>query len=115
MSLASGLVNFGVRGGKYVVGMVTAPEIMDESNPFQDLISGAGWLVRSGANYVEASAREGHLDILRPGWTGETEGDQVVGGLEDVLTAKLARSALGHDAEGRLILLQVCEIFEQIL
>lgn len=100
-------MNFGVRAGKFVVGMVTAEEVMEVSNPFQDLISGAGWLVRSGANYVEASAREGHLDILRPGWSGKPEGEAVGQGLDDVLRAKLARTALGHDAEGRLILVQV--------
>lgn len=89
------------------MGAVTADEVRDEDNPFQDLVSGAGWLVRAGVNHVEASARDGHLDILR------NEGEETVGedekgqGLDDVLTAKLARTAIGHDAEGRLILLQV--------
>lgn len=105
-------MSFGVRGGKYVVGMVTNEEVLDESNPFQDLISGAGWLVRSGVNHVDASARDGHLDYLRDIGTGSGDGGRDHGeapgeGLDDVLTAKLARTALGYDAEGRLILLQV--------
>lgn len=89
-----------------MVGVVAADEVLDDANPFEDLISGAGWLVRAGVNYVEASARDGHLDVLRD---AEEEGGQEGQGegLDDVLTAKLARTAIGHDAEGRLILLQV--------
>lgn len=119
------MVSFGIRGGSYVVGTVTADEVQDADNPFQNLISGAGWLVRAGVNHVEASARDGHLDILRNtgsggGGGGETSGDssgdigdddeagaEGGGWLEDVLVAKLARTAIGHDSEGRLILLQV--------
>lgn len=130
----AGLVSFGIRGGSYVVGTVTAEEVLNGEDPFQNLISGAGWLVRAGVNHVEASARDGHLDILRKnggGGEGETSGDSSGGGgggpavdgdddetaegagagdggwLEDVLVAKLARTAIGHDSEGRLILLQV--------
>lgn len=108
-----------------MVGTVTADEAQDADNPFQNLISGAGWLVRAGVNHIEASARDGHLDILRNtgsggGGGGETSGDssgdigdddeagaEGGGWLEDVLVAKLARTAIGHDSEGRLILLQV--------
>ncbi|CAN0535796.1 unnamed protein product, partial [Ectocarpus sp. 8 AP-2014] len=86
------MVSFGVRGDSFVVGTITAEEVLDEQNPFQNLISGAGWLVRAGVNHVEASARDGHLDG---------------GALDDLLVAKLARTAIGHDSEGRLILLQV--------
>lgn len=121
------MVSFGIRGGSYVVGAVTADEAQDTDNPFQDLISGAGWLVRAGVNHVEASARDGHLDVLRgtgggggggtsgdddDGSGGNGDGDEAGTGddggwLEDVLVAKLARTAIGHDSEGRLILLQV--------
>lgn len=100
----TGLVSFGIRGEKYVVGNITEAEVLDQEKPFQELVSGAGWLVRGGMNHVEASASEGHLDVLREGDEGEDEGK----GLEDVMAAKLARTAIGHDAEGRLILLQVC-------
>ncbi|CAN0575071.1 unnamed protein product, partial [Ectocarpus sp. 12 AP-2014] len=58
------MVSFGVRGDSFVVGAITAEEVLDEQNPFQNLISGAGWLVRAGVNHVEASARDGHLDVL---------------------------------------------------
>lgn len=116
---AAGLVSFGIRGGSYVVGAVTADEAEDADNPFQNLISGAGWLVRAGVNHVEASARDGHLDVLRNNGggggsdddgaeaAGDGDGDGDGGWLEDVLVAKLARTAIGHDSEGRLILLQV--------
>lgn len=110
-----------------MIGAVTSEEVKDVDNPFQNLISGAGWLVRAGVNHVEASARDGHLDVLRNtnvgGGEGETSGDGSDGNgggdddesgagghggwLEDVLVAKLARTAIGHDSEGRLILLQV--------
>lgn len=114
----SALVSFGIRDGSYVVGDVTSDEVLDNANPFRDLISGAGWLVRAGVNHVEASARDGHMDILRGGSggssgeegeveAGEGEGGRGGEGLGDVLTDKLARTAIGHDAEGRLILLQV--------
>lgn len=131
-SLRAGLVSFGIRGDSFVVGDITADEVLDDQNPFQNLISGAGWLVRAGVNHVEASARDGHLDILldakdgvrgSDGATvddedddddgGDDDGATAVGGggdagrLDDVLVAKLARTAIGHDAEGRLILLQV--------
>lgn len=100
-------MSFGIRDGKYVVGMVNNDEVLRESNPFQDLVSGAGWLVRSGVNYVDTSARDGHLDYLRDLAAGEETGEAPGKGLDDVLTAKLARTALGYDVDGRLILLQV--------
>lgn len=123
-------MSFGIRGGRFVVGDITAEEVLDDQNPFQDLISGAGWLVRAGVNHVEASARDGHLDILLNAEDeqngtddataaddddGADDGDGAAAGfgeggggkLGDVLVAKLARTAIGHDAEGRLILLQV--------
>ncbi|CAM9880897.1 unnamed protein product [Ectocarpus fasciculatus] len=114
------LVSFGIRGDSFVVGTITAEEVQDEQNPFQNLISGAGWLVRAGVNHVEASARDGHLDILldhdddgegeEGGGSGSSSsssaGDGEGGALDDLLVAKLARTAIGHDSEGRLILLQ---------
>lgn len=128
----AGLVSFGIRGDSYVVGDITAQDVLDDQNPFQNLISGAGWLVRAGVNHVEASARDGHLDVLLneidqgsggssdDATTAAVDGDDDagvagaaagVGGdggrLDDVLVTKLARTAIGHDAEGRLILLQV--------
>lgn len=86
-----------------MVGNITEEEVLDQENPFQELVSGAGWLVRGGVNHVQASGSEGHLDVLRVG-EEEKKGE----GLDDVLAAKLARTAIGHDADGRLILLQVC-------
>lgn len=105
-----------------MVGTITAEEVLDEQNPFQNLISGAGWLVRAGVNHVEASARDGHLDVLldddddvegeEGGGSGSSSsssaGVREGGALDDLLVAKLARTAIGHDSEGRLILLQVC-------
>lgn len=85
-----------------MVGNITKEEILDQARPFQEVVSGAGWLVRGGVNHVQASASEGHLDVLRQG-DEEEKGE----GLDDVMAAKLARTAIGHDAEGRLILLQV--------
>ncbi|CAN0281564.1 unnamed protein product [Ectocarpus sp. 4 AP-2014] len=114
------MVSFGVRGDSFVVGTITSEEVLDEQNPFQNLISGAGWLVRAGVNHVEASARDGHLDVLLDddddgegeeggGSGGSGSGSAGVGeggALDDLLVAKLARTAIGHDSEGRLILLQ---------
>ncbi|CAN0006325.1 unnamed protein product, partial [Discosporangium mesarthrocarpum] len=87
----TGLVSFGIRDRKFVVGHVTAQEVLDDQHPFEDLVSGAGWVVRDGLNHVESSVRDGDMVGLAGGLVG----------------ARMARTAVGHDREGRLILVQV--------
>jgi hypothetical protein len=92
-------VNFGMRNGSFVTGYVTPEEVNDPTQaPFEFLISGLGWLVRNGQSYVKESFSEtdGDAESMAPQTTGA-----------QFLTVKSARTALGHDAQGNLMILQV--------
>jgi len=88
-------VNFGLRNGKYVIGYVESNEIRNESNPFDTLISGLVWLVREGKSYVYESIYEDAEDL-----TAQSTGDRFA-------TVKSARTAIGFNREGHLLILQV--------
>eukprot|EP01126_Amoeba_proteus_P055851 TRINITY_DN6956_c0_g1_i3.p1 TRINITY_DN6956_c0_g1~~TRINITY_DN6956_c0_g1_i3.p1 ORF type:complete len:367 (-),score=60.05 TRINITY_DN6956_c0_g1_i3:112-1212(-) len=86
--------NFGIRrDGTIVVGYLDKSDIDNSSNPFQNLVAGVIWLVRGGKNYVNESQGLEYMGI-------QTTGSSFV-------TVKSARSALGHDSQGRLVLVQV--------
>lgn len=92
-------VNFGIRNGSFVTGYVTSEEVLDPAQPpFDFLVSGLGWLVRNGQSYVRESfsATAGDGESMAPQSTGPA-----------FLTVHSARTALGHDREGNLLLLQV--------
>lgn len=91
-------VNFGVRNGSFVVGYVEKEEITDPQRPaFDFLISGLGWLVRNGKSYVKESfSAQGDAESMKPQATGP-----------QFVTVHSARTALGHDKHGNLLLLQV--------
>ena len=90
-------VNFGVRNGSFVTGYVSQAEIESTVAPFDTLVSGIGWLVRGGQEYLEESlAASGDAEDLTAQSTGNT-----------FATVKSARTILGHDAHGRLLLLQM--------
>lgn len=91
-------VNFGVRNGSFVVGYVEKEEIIDPQRPaFDFLISGLGWLVRNGKSYVKESfSAQGDAESMKPQATGP-----------QFVTVHSARTALGHDKHGNLLLLQV--------
>ena len=92
-------VNFGLRNGSFVVGYVDSAEILDPNQPkFDFLISGLGWLVRNGKSYVRESfsTTGGDNEDMSMQSTGNT-----------FVTVQSARTALGHDREGNLLLLQV--------
>ena len=59
----------------------------------QELISGIVWLVRDGENFVQESLEEEYMGYQETGTS--------------FATVKSARTALGHDQEGRLVLLQM--------
>lgn len=102
-------VNFGIRDGKFVVGYVQTHEILSGANnrkpgglsdpkPFDTLISGLGWLVRGGETYVDESF---HPQYGTPeDMSAQTSGSQFT-------TVQSARTAIGHDKDGRLLILQV--------
>ena len=91
------VVSFGIRNGSYVVGYVDKMEILksiQDGIPFQELISGILWLVRDGKNYLKESLKE-----------EDTEAFQNTG--NSFATVQSARTAIGHDKHGKLIILQI--------
>ncbi|KAM9367024.1 N-acetylglucosamine-1-phosphodiester alpha-N-acetylglucosaminidase-like [Symphorus nematophorus] len=73
---------FGIRkDGSLVFGYLSQEDVLDRSNPFVRLVSGVVWLLRKGEIYINQSPKA-----------------------EDVLSA---RTVVGHDADGNLILFHV--------
>ena len=90
-------VNFGIRNGSFVIGYVSQEELHGSATPFDTLVSGIGWLVRGGQEYLEESLSvSGDGEDLSAQSTGNT-----------FATVESARTVLGHDAQGRLMLLQM--------
>ncbi|XP_051922780.1 N-acetylglucosamine-1-phosphodiester alpha-N-acetylglucosaminidase isoform X1 [Hippocampus zosterae] len=87
---------FGIRrDGTLVFGYLSQEEVLEQSNPFVQLISGVMWLLRNGEVYINSSLK------------AECAETQETGSLDYFTNVISARSALGHDAEGRVILFQV--------
>lgn len=88
--------NFGIReDGTIVVGYIPDDEILNTTNPFRQLVTGVLWLVRNGTNYVNESKK---LECATHEDTGR---------MDTFVDVVSARSALGHDADGRLVMAQV--------
>ncbi|XP_037129930.1 N-acetylglucosamine-1-phosphodiester alpha-N-acetylglucosaminidase [Syngnathus acus] len=87
---------FGMRrDGTLVFGYLSEEEVLDASNPFVQLVSGVMWLLRNGEVYVNSSLK------------AECKGTQETGSLQYFTDVISARTALGHDAEGRVVLVQI--------
>ncbi|KAM9320308.1 N-acetylglucosamine-1-phosphodiester alpha-N-acetylglucosaminidase [Gastrophryne carolinensis] len=83
---------FGIRkDGTMVFGYLSEEEVLDTENPFVQLVSGVIWLVRNGEVYVNQS-RKVECD--------ETQ----TGNFDDFVNKISARTAVGHDTKGRLVL-----------
>jgi len=87
--LTQGNVNFGVKNGKFYIGYLKPEEI----EGFDMLVSGVVWLVRDGKNYVNQGWKEANITV-------QTSGDKYA-------TNLASRTAVGYDALGRLIVVQV--------
>lgn len=88
--------NFGIRDdGTIVVGYIPDDEVKNTTNPFRQLVTGVLWLVRNGTNYVNESKK---LECTTHEDTGR---------MDTFVDVVSARSALGHDAQGRLVMAQV--------
>ena len=86
--------NFGIRhDGTIVVGYVPEEEV--ESGQFRQLVSGVIWLVRNGTNYVNESM------LL------ESASNQDTGKMSTFVNVLSARTAIGHDVKGRVIVANV--------
>ena len=93
-------VNFGIRDGNFVTGYVTADDIRSKKNkPFDTLVSGIVWLVRKGEIYVDESLSH-NVDGDNEDLSAQSTGAQFS-------TVKSARTAIGHDKQGRLMILQI--------
>uniref|UniRef100_A0A1A8CXF3 N-acetylglucosamine-1-phosphodiester alpha-N-acetylglucosaminidase n=1 Tax=Nothobranchius kadleci TaxID=1051664 RepID=A0A1A8CXF3_NOTKA len=87
---------FGIRkDGTLVFGYLSQEEVLDQSNPFVQLVSGVIWLLRNGEIYIRQSLE------------AECNKTQETGSLQKFVEVVSARTAVGHDAAGKLILLHI--------
>ena len=88
--------NFGLRDdGTFVVGYMSDQEVKSTVNPFKQLVSGVVWLVRNGTSFVNQSLGE------------ECANNEETGSMKAFAEVVSARSAVGHDRNGRLVLAKV--------
>ncbi|XP_039741217.1 N-acetylglucosamine-1-phosphodiester alpha-N-acetylglucosaminidase isoform X2 [Pteropus medius] len=95
VSSAGGLQNaqFGIRrDGTLVTGYLTEEEVLDTKNPFVQLLSGVVWLIRNGSVYINESQ------------AAECEETQETGSFSKFVNVISARTAVGHDRKGQLVL-----------
>ncbi|NWV76161.1 NAGPA acetylglucosaminidase, partial [Dasyornis broadbenti] len=95
---SGGLQNaqFGIRkDGTMVFGYLSEEDVLDQSNPFVQLVSGVVWLLRNGEVYINQSR------------VAECEDTQTTGTFDRFINVISARTAVGHDRQGRLILVHV--------
>ena len=91
--------NFGIRhDGTIVVGYIPEEDILNGS--FRQLVSGVIWLVRNGSNYVNESM---HL---------ESASNQNTGKMSTFVNVLSARTAVGHDSQGRIVFANVRKLHE---
>ncbi|NXG04735.1 NAGPA acetylglucosaminidase, partial [Sakesphorus luctuosus] len=95
---SGGLQNaqFGIRqDGTMVFGYLSEEDVLDQTNPFVQLVSGVVWLLRDGEVYINES---------RAAECGDT---QTTGTFDRFISVISARTAVGHDRQGRLVLVHV--------
>lgn len=91
-----GLVNahFGIlNNGSIIIGYI--PLSMVQSEIFLHLVGGVGWLVRNGSSYVEESIKY------------ESDELEETGTFEYFANIQSARTAIGHNAEGQIVMVNV--------
>ncbi|XP_039974816.1 N-acetylglucosamine-1-phosphodiester alpha-N-acetylglucosaminidase isoform X2 [Xiphias gladius] len=87
---------FGIRkDGTLTFGYLSQEDVLDQSNPFVQLVSGVVWLLRNGEVYINQSLE------------AECDTTQETGLFRTFVDVVSARTAVGHDAEGKLILFQI--------
>ncbi|CAO2641911.1 N-acetylglucosamine-1-phosphodiester alpha-N-acetylglucosaminidase [Lemmus lemmus] len=95
VSSSGGLQNaqFGIRrDGTLVTGYLSEEEVLDTVNPFVQLLSGVVWLVRNGSIYINESQAI------------ECDETQETGSFSKFVNVISARTAVGHDRKGQLVL-----------
>ncbi|XP_067887666.1 N-acetylglucosamine-1-phosphodiester alpha-N-acetylglucosaminidase isoform X2 [Heterodontus francisci] len=87
---------FGIKkDGTLVFGYLSEEDVEDKGNPFVQLVSGVIWLLRNGTIYINESQ------------SAECSKTQETGSFEKFVNVMSARTAIGHDKYGRLILLHI--------
>uniref|UniRef100_A0A8D0Q751 N-acetylglucosamine-1-phosphodiester alpha-N-acetylglucosaminidase n=1 Tax=Sus scrofa TaxID=9823 RepID=A0A8D0Q751_PIG len=95
---AEGLQNaqFGIRrDGTLVTGYLSEEEVLDTENPFVQLLSGVVWLIRNGSIHINESQ------------AAECDETQETGSFSKFINVISARTAVGHDRKGQLVLFHV--------
>uniref|UniRef100_A0A663EYZ2 N-acetylglucosamine-1-phosphodiester alpha-N-acetylglucosaminidase n=1 Tax=Aquila chrysaetos chrysaetos TaxID=223781 RepID=A0A663EYZ2_AQUCH len=95
---SGGLQNaqFGIRkDGTMVFGYLSEEDVLDQANPFVQLVSGVVWLLRDGEVYVSQSQMAECGEI------------QTTGTFDKFINVISARTAVGHDRQGQLVLVHV--------
>nr|XP_045017670.1 N-acetylglucosamine-1-phosphodiester alpha-N-acetylglucosaminidase [Jaculus jaculus] len=95
VSSSGGLQNaqFGIRrDGTLVTGYLSEEEVLDSENPFVQLLSGVVWLIRNGSIYINESQAT------------ECDETQETGSFSRFVNVISARTAVGHDRQGQLVL-----------
>ncbi|XP_070576218.1 N-acetylglucosamine-1-phosphodiester alpha-N-acetylglucosaminidase-like isoform X2 [Ptychodera flava] len=88
--------HFGIRqDGTLFFGYLSDADLKSEENPFIQLVGGVGWIIRNGENYLEKSKEIECSD------TEET------GTVDQFFQVVSARTVVGHDLTGKVVLLQV--------
>ncbi|XP_038069991.1 N-acetylglucosamine-1-phosphodiester alpha-N-acetylglucosaminidase-like [Patiria miniata] len=88
--------HFGIRAdGSLVFGYLSELDVLDQENPFVQLVGGVGWLLRDGESYIEESKKV------------ECKNSEETGTVESFFNVVAARTAIGSDSEGRVILAHV--------
>uniref|UniRef100_A0A8C6WL75 N-acetylglucosamine-1-phosphodiester alpha-N-acetylglucosaminidase n=1 Tax=Neogobius melanostomus TaxID=47308 RepID=A0A8C6WL75_9GOBI len=87
---------FGIRSdGSLVFGYLSEEEVLQQKNPFVQLVSGVVWLLRDGQVYINESLQ------------AECDETQMTGAFRYFVDVISARTAVGHDAAGRVVLVQI--------
>ena len=88
--------NFGIKAsGKIFVGYLSNEELRNKTDPFLQLLSGVIWLVKNGSNFVNESMRI------------ESDHNEETGNLTEFVNVVSARTAVGHDRLGRVMMVVV--------
>uniref|UniRef100_UPI00358FB1F5 N-acetylglucosamine-1-phosphodiester alpha-N-acetylglucosaminidase isoform X2 n=1 Tax=Myxine glutinosa TaxID=7769 RepID=UPI00358FB1F5 len=86
---------FGIRhDGSLVFGYVP-PESVEQHGYWREFVAGVGWLVRNGKIYINESKEQ------------ECSDTQETGTIDRFINAPSARTVVGHDSYGRLIIVHI--------
>ena len=87
--------HFGIRSdGTVVIGYLSEMEVKNQQNPFVQLLSGVGWILRNGESYLDESEK------------AECKDTETTGSLKNFFSVKSARTMIGYDVNGHVHIVQ---------